>query len=312
MRCFIVLTCLAFAPPVAFAQQVQRFPKPARSPSGEVCVSAPALQVCRGTTDGEGHVTIRRAGRETVRWSASAPGVFGDLRVFRLGPDVLLVAVLDAVSNGLAVSTWTLTVTDGETVRYSFIARDFDPDGGSFGTWNRQLVLWGTEWQDMDDPSGRRGPGYYLVGRPFMPGPDGLVPVTDLPIRVRRLLHSFQRGPGGPVAWLSDRRSESLRHDPFWSGRPSGTAGILTAIEGDTVTVRAGDQNREIRLDAWNGGEDTGRFGDEATGRLFPPEYRPSSAEGEAVRVGAGPQDSTILWLVSSNGESYSGRIRTR
>lgn len=299
MRFLLLAVCL-IAAPVA-AQEVIAFPDPTRTDSGAVCTQAETVRVCRQPDGGVGRVVVMRSGRETLRWSAGDPALFHDLRVFRLAEDRFLVAVLDAVSNGIAISTWTLTVTDGETVLYSFLARDFDPEGGSFGTWNRQPVIWATEWQDMEDPSGRRGPGYYLIGRPFFLAPDGLVPVTDLPIRARRLLHSFRRGPGGPVAWLSDRRAESLRPDPFWSGRPSGTPGILTALEGDTVTVRAGDRNQKIRLDAWTGGEGTGRFGDGGTGRLFPPEYRPASAEGQTVQIGDGPDDSILLWLARSS-----------
>ncbi|MEO0557069.1 MAG: hypothetical protein AAF170_02680 [Bacteroidota bacterium] len=301
MRFLLALLSL-ITTPVA-AQSLVAFPEPTRTDSGAICTRFEAVRVCRQPDGDDGHVVVKRNGRETLRWSASYPGLFDDLRVFRLPDDRLLVAVLDAVSNGISISTRTLTVTDGNTVLYSFMARDFDPDGGSFGVWNRQPVLWATVWRGMDDPSGRRGPGYYLVGRPFFLGPDGLMPVADLPIRVRRLLHSFQRGPGGPVAWLSDRRAESRRHDPFWSGRSSGTPGIITSVDlaSSTVTVRVGDRDKEVRLNAWAGGEDRGRFGDAATGRLFPPGYMPTNIEGQLVQIGDGPDGLVVLWIEGIN-----------
>ena len=304
MRLLILLLCLTAAP--VAAQDIVAFPEPTRQANQDVCTSAPPIRVCRHASENGGRVVMSRDGEETVRWSASSPGIFDDLRVFRLSNDRYLVAVLDAVSNGLGVATWTLAVTDGERVVYRFVARDFDPEGGSFGMELRhpsgrrsQPVIWATEWQASDDPSGRRGPGYYLIGRPFYFSADGLVPAAHLPIRARRLLYSFRRGPGGPVAWLSDRRAESRRRDPFWSGRPSGTPGVIASIDltRATVVVRAGDQDMEVSLESWIGGAGTGRFGALASGRLFPPEYVPASAEGRTVRVGTGPEGSVILWL---------------
>lgn len=297
MRLLLALLSL-LTTPVA-AQDVIAFPEPTRTDSGAICTHSETVRVCRQPDEDGGQVVISQRGRETLRWAASYPGVFDDLRIFRLPDDRLLVAVLDAVSNGIAISTWTLTVTDGERVLYRFVVRDFDPEGGSFGTWNRQPVLWATEWQDAEDPSGRRGTGYYLVGRPFRLGTDGLVPVADLPIRTRRLLHSFRRGPGGPVTWLSDRRAESRRHDPDWSGRPGGTHGVITAFDlaSSKVTVRAGGRIREVGLAGPLPSMDSGRFGDAATGRLFPPGYVSVNALGQRVLVGAGPDGSVILWL---------------
>jgi hypothetical protein len=275
--------------------------EPTRSADGSVCVTDGSLRVCRKPIDGGGLVVASREGRETGQWAASYPGVFDDLRVARLGEDRLMVAVLDGVSNGIAIATWTLYFTDGDSVAYRFVVRDFDPEGGSFGLWNRQHVLWATEWHASEDPTGRRGPGTYIVGRPFRLGPNGLVPVTGLPIRARRLLFSFERAMGGPVQWLSDRRAETRHRDPFWSGRPSGTRGVISAVNlgGETpgVTVRAGDQIVDLRLDAWGGGAGTGRFGDAASGRLFPPDYVTTNLQGHSVRLGPGPDDSVILWL---------------
>ena len=301
MRCLLVLLCLASAPLAAEAQGVVSFPEPTRVTGGDICVRAAPLRVCRRATDEGGRVVVSRGGREAVTWAASSPGIVDDLRVFRLESGLVVVAVLDAVSNGIAIATWTLTVTDGRRVLYRFVARDFDPEGGSFGVWDRQPVLWATEWHDSEDPSGRRGPGYYLVGRPFRFGASELVPVTGLPLRARRLLFSFERGAGGAVRWLSDRRAQTRRRDPFWSGRPRGTPGVISTIDLDaetpSVTVRAGGRDVDVGLDSWGGGEGTGRLGDGVSGRLFPPEYVPADAVGRPVRVGPGPAGSRILWL---------------
>ena len=303
------LLLLSIALPLAVsAQPVVAFPEPTAESATRLCTEHEGERVCRTVdADGEGEVVVTRGGTERARWAATAPGAASDVRAFRVhigdGRDGLVVAVLDAVSNGLGVATWTLSVLpdDADAPAYSFVARDFGPEGGSFATWRGRPVIWATEWLDADDPSGRRGPGFYLVGRPFYLTAEGLAPAVGLPIRARRLLRPFRSEPGGPVGWLSSRAAETRRRDPFWGGRPGGVRGEVAAVgeadDGYPLVVRVGAEERTVRVDPWAGGAHAARLGDGATGRLYPIQYRPADLIGRAVRLGEGPDGTHVVWL---------------
>lgn len=289
---------LLFVPLAVAAQSVQPFTEVATEGRG-LCVERAAERVCWQSVgeDGDGRIEARR-NDGTVRWDTEPLGAQSGLRAFRvrLGEGMgLVVALRTAVSNGIGVETWTLVVLpdDASAPTVRFEARDIGADGAPLATWRGETVYWATDWQDADDPSGRRGNGFTFVGRPFVLGHDGLVPVTTLPIRSRRMLYDFRQEPGGPVAWLADRRAETRRRDPFWDGRPSGERGeIVEAGEGDAyaypLAVRVGGQRRTVEV----GGLEGVRLGDAATGRLFPAVYRPADLVGRRVRVGA-----RVVWL---------------
>lgn len=306
----LVLALLAL-PLVASAQRVTPFSEPVsgRAEGGgqQTCVAHDAVQVCRVATDAAGAVVVRRNGRETMRWAASAPGVYEAVHAFYVdgveGGRALVVAVLEAVSNGLAIDTWTVAVVpDGATApAYTFVSRSFGTRGESVAGWRGQPVVWATEWLDSEDPSGRRGRGFYLVGRPFVLGRAGLAPVPALPLRARRLLADFRSEPGGPVAWLSSRRGETRRGDALGVGRPAGETGLIERVDADQsdpavtrLTVRVGPTRRTVTL---GDGDPAARLGDTDSGRLFPPGYAPSDLTGRTVRVAAPPNGPTVLWL---------------
>jgi len=219
------------------------------------------------------------------------------------GRSGLVVAAREAISNGLGVEYWTMfVVPDGASEpAYQFTAEDLGPDSAPFATWNGKTVFWATEWQTADDPSGRRGPGTYLVGRPFRLGPTGLIPATTLPVRTRRMLSDFRRESGGPVAWLASRRAETRRVDPFGAGRAGGERAEIVEVgevaDGYPLTVRVGGRRRTFQVDPWAGGDTAARLADGATGRVFPPEYRPAGLVGRSVRLGTGPDGSSVIWL---------------
>lgn len=291
---------LLLLPLAVAAQPVQPFTEAARE-GRDLCVERAAERVCWRSVgaDGDGRIEVRRSDG-VVGWATESLSAQSDLRAFRvrLGDGAgLVVALRTAVSNGIAVETWTLAVLPDEasapTVRFE--ARDIGGEGAPFATWRGEMVVWATDWQDAEDPSGWRGTGFYFIGRPFVLGRDGLVPVTSLPIRSRRMLYDFRQERGGPVAWLADRRAETRRQDPFWGGRPEGVPGEVVAVgEGDayaySLTVRLGRASRTVTV----GGLDGVRLGDGATGRLFPAVYRPADLVGQGVRVA---EDPRVLWL---------------
>ena len=303
-------SCFAFLVPVLVgasvsAQSVQPFIEA----GGEgLCVSRGEERVCLRSVgaDGDGRVEVRRRGG-TVRWGSTLGyvGAQADLRAFRLdladGGGGLVVAERFAVSNGMAVETWTLSVLpdDAAAPTYRFEARDIGPEGAPFAQWRGETVYWATDWQTADDPSGRRGSGYYLVGRPFQLGRNGLVPVTSLPVRSRRMLYNFRTEAAGPVAWLSDRRAESRRADPFWGRRPSGSRGEIVRVEAledgaYALTVRLGARERTVRVGA---SSPAVRLGDGASGRLFPDAYRPSGLVGRSARLAPEVDGAAVVWL---------------
>lgn len=301
---------LALVPLAAVAQPVVSFsaPEAVSEIPPRVCVDLESTRVCR-TVDGEGdgRVEVEGAGFGGAAWRASAPGAVDDLRAFRVdlgdGRTALAVAVLEGVSNGLGVATWSVHVVPEGASRpaYGFVARDFDPAGGSFAAWTGRPVVWATEWLEAEDP--RRGPGSYLVGRPFVVGAERLVPAADLPIRARRLLREFRQERGGPVGWLSSRAAETRRRDPARPGAPGGDAGQIVSVrpgpDGFRVTWTDGATERALVVDPWSPPVDAeaARLGDRATGRLYPLAYRPADLDGRAAVLGAAADGTVVLWL---------------
>ena len=309
MRTLLLLAAVSLA---ASAQPVVSFSEPETISSvpPRVCVDLESTQVCRAVDDeGDGLIEVEGAGFGGASWRASAPGVVDDLRAFRValgdGRTALAVAVLEGISNGLGVATWSVHVVPEGAAQpaYGFIARDFDPAGGSFAAWDGRPVVWATEWMEAEDRSGRRGPGMYLVGRPFFVGAEGLAPAPDLPIRARRLLREFRQERGGPVGWLSSRAAETRRQDPARPGSPGDDAGRITAVrpgpDGFRVTWTDGEAERAFVVDPWSPPADAevARLGDRATGRLYPLAYRPADLEGRAAVIGPAAEGTVVLWL---------------
>lgn len=284
------LAAALFVAPASRAQTVAVSDSAAADGSGARCVRLGETTVCHTHTDAGSTVTVRERTQERASYEAGPSEGF-DLRAFAVG-DLLVVATLDNVSNGLGVTYWTLGVIPqgARAPAYSFTVEDFSPTGDSFGTWRGRAVLWATEWTTMPDPAGRRPPGMYVVGRPFTLGDDGLVPVRGLPIRARRFLRTFSRETGTPVEWLSERRAETLRTDPALVGlAPTTTRGTVTAASWDVsrpswealaVTLRTDDGLLTVRSAAGAPGDEAAptftHLGDAPTGRLWPADYRPA------------------------------------
>lgn len=286
----LLLALVLAAPAAAQPVLVAHSPEPGDE---RKCTTVGAPRVCAAfTADGNGFdVTVTNGGRETARWRHASPSSLHDIRVFRDG-DRLLVATFDTYSNGLGVKHWTLAVlpAGARTPAYSFGVDDFGATGGSFRTRRGRTVLWATEWTDMEDPSGQRRRGTYLVGRPFTLGEAGLVPATDQPIRARRLLFGFERERNHEIGEVRDRlfsrHAETWRTDPLHRGRSTTIRGrvasgsvVQTADQGTALRVglrTADGQTLTLTQSEYGSANTFSHVGDAATGRLWPEAYRPA------------------------------------
>jgi hypothetical protein len=322
---------LLIAPALRAQVAVTAWPVPAPSDvsSGPttLCTAHGPERLCRAPGDERGFVfTLERYGREARRWNADGWLDTG-FRVFDLpGDSMRLVANLDAVSSGLGVHYWTLYLfaetPEGWRPTGTVPIPEFGPEGGSFAE-DGGTVLWATEWLQGPDPRGRRGEGLYFVGRPFRLEGGRLVPAADLPVRARRFLNSFAEeryddAPATPAAWLSDRRAETRRTDPYLlDGETASVRGTVEAVtpqpaeEGTTnwvVRIRPAQGEPVVYTYAFGYGEHAGppfRYvGDAASGRLFPPGYLQADPAawlvGRRVRAATyadAHEPRVVLWL---------------
>jgi hypothetical protein len=251
-------------------------------------------RVCTCTRDTT--IVVRlESGGETVReWPAdyslagapeSLGAVQGDLDGD--GDGETIVSELTAVSNGLGVRHYRLSIFgDASRPPVQVNVQDFDPHG-SFVRPARggECRLIATRWAELPDPE--RGEGMYLVGQWMRYRPGRLEHEPDRPIVVRRLLNSFAAArwdtPGAPFAFLRhrDARAHAGHGMPPLPRHVRTEEGAFRSMRGDTVVVALepnvisghtlGDFHREE--DGWIF---TAWLVDGATGRPYPPGYRPS------------------------------------
>ncbi len=299
---------LLLAAPAA-AQRVS----PSTTPGpGRRCTALGTDEVCRTPVEGtDGPTAVGRMTRGTATWDVGWGPFVHDIRLVDLGA-MRAVATLGAISNGLGVSSWTIDLVpprSGAPVA-SFSVQEFVPEGRSTETRAGQTVFWATEWWSGPDPDGRRREGTYLVGRPFVLTPGGLVPAARLAIRARRMRTDFRTERGGPVRWLRDGRAVTWRTDPMLGGRPDVTRGVVTSAtlaslpeDGPVVTVTLrtdAEADLVITSNVWETSSAFGYVGDEATGRLWPAGYRPADVSawlvGHRVRIEVRGDSPTVLW----------------
>lgn len=168
-----------------------------------------------------------------------------------------VLAVLNAVSNGLGVAHWTLHVLEpGRPSPLSFSVAEYGE-----GTFPRReqgpgCDVLATAWRDLEDPL--RGSGLYFIGHRYTYREGALVPV-GAPVRVRRYLRDFRQGSGSasgepefppvghPAKWLSEGWAEAWPQEPLLDAPPTGQReGTVEAVEdGETLRFRV----------RWDGGE---------------------------------------------------------
>ena len=305
--------------PAAPAEAVEAFPAPV-GPHGDACARRGDVDVCRRRqASGAAEVVIERAGRRIAGWPVGAGAQAGAFAAFaadldRDGDQDHVVAVLTAVSNGRAVHTWTVHVVPGghAAPAYAFEVEDFGAGGQSFAQHRGRDVIWATEWTNAPDPSGSRGEGLYLLGRPMTLTSGGLVPATGLPLRARRLLSGFDPGSEeGAAGWLG-AGGENVQADLARAGCTSRARRVTVdeAREGEdryrnaALFVASGEAEWAYGAGPASGGS-ISHLGDAASGRLFPPAYRPprlaERLTGQALRLtecASGDWTRTrVLWL---------------
>lgn len=168
-----------------------------------------------------------------------------------------VLAVLNAVSNGLGVAHWTLRVLEpGRPSPLSFYVAEYGE-----GTFPRReqgpgCDVLATAWRDLEDSL--RGSGLYFIGHRYTYREGALVPV-GAPVLVRRYLRDFRQdsGPangepefppvGHPAKWLSEGWAEAWPQEPLLDAPPTGRR------EGTVEAVEDGEKLRfRVR---WDGGE---------------------------------------------------------
>lgn len=177
-----------------------------------------------------------RDGREQRAWTADP--MLGETSAFRVaradldgdGRDELVVGILDGVSNGMAVQSWTVcALEDGADTSGEGPARRLDPracvaaDDFPFfslpthAPGERGCRLLAARWRWGSEPG--RADGLYLVGR-WHALRDGVLESDDArPGIARRYLYRFaaqraalvESGATAPVAWWRDATTRVLR-----------------------------------------------------------------------------------------------------
>jgi LysM repeat protein len=322
---------------------VRRWPTPVEtvSASGEksACTTGPSgARVCavRPTAEtGEGLFLEEGGSRSQVSSEMPFMGQVDAFQVFEAdldgdGDSERVIATLAAVSNGLAVSTWTVYVLEkGHPTPLSFLVREYGEGTFLQRADKRGCDVLFTEWRDLEDPL--RGSGLYFIGNRSAYREGALVP-TGAPVRVRRYLREFRddfqdaqgdtwRLPvGKPARWLSQGWAEAWPQDPLLDeptqGQREGTVVAVERVKGEHGMALLQFQVR------WDGGETTwlkprellspdapAEEAFEALGHLptqqhFPEGYlpaRPEALVGARVRqtFSARPQEPrrALLWL---------------
>jgi LysM repeat protein len=167
----------------------------------------PGVELCKCAAprlpDDDTFLFSVRAGRVHKLWQAPTP--FSLERSFEVrradldgdGDDELIVADLEAVSNGMMVTTWRISVLeDLDAPRLSFAVHEYGD--ATLVRADRGCDLLATSWRWAEDPL--RGVGTYLVGRRLRYRDGALEPVAEFGVLARRLTYYFHldERPGPP------------------------------------------------------------------------------------------------------------------
>lgn len=287
------------------------------------CIALPdGRRVCSCVNDEAATLRLEADGRMVQQWPAELTFVGPDwFRVLHGDLDAdgraeLVVAQLQAASNGLGVHYWEISILDGRDPARPAVRLRVE-DFGEHGSFVRPAAggscrLLATRWADFDDP--RRGGGTYLVGQWMRYRGGRMEHDASRPVVARRLLDSFANArsetPDEPWAHLRHPNAELRTGSPVaelppLAGRARGT---IRGVRGDTVEValRSGVVER-YTLGLVH--EPSSRWSitrtalvDGATGRPYPAGYRPADPrwlEGAAVTVAIyRERPETVLLLI--------------
>jgi len=168
------------------------------STSSRICSCLKSTEFNKGT------ILIEKSGTVIREWDTPllAPLMSLNEYGFRVdaadlkgdGKEELIVAALDAVSNGMAVEYWTVWAVNGTAVSKPVSIMDYGRMG--FLTQNKAepgCKLLVTRWMEGYEP--KRKDGLYLVGQWFDIGnfeDGGSLMSADRPVIYRRYLYSFE------------------------------------------------------------------------------------------------------------------------
>ncbi len=277
------------------------------------CTELGELRACKCLTDEGTFVAVSLHGRKVGAVSVNAYlGQTDDFEVSRGDLDgdghaEVVVASRDSTSDGVAISRWTIAILDGRLLADGHADKSpvsFGVDDYGEGVVRRDGLLLLPEWQS------ERGGGLSLLGRPFRYERGALLPDARSPVMRRRLVQSFEeerngdlgagsRGLGRPGKWLSDGRCQGAGTDA--RGAVVERARIVGAgITNDRLMLvtRAGLKVRVLSASSGQGI----RLGDIATGRLYPPGYRPADPDALSGRhatlaKSADGAESLVVWV---------------
>ena len=221
------------------------------------CISVhEGIRICKGLSDSLDTFVLEKDGTRVLTWPGIASlGETADFLVLEGDLDndrhrELIVANHDSVSNGMGVSTWTISVISMNAGKdfappLTFSVEEYGSSGTFVSVGGRTNIL-ATRWQWSKDPKRKRGTGLYLLGQWWHYTEGQLVPAQNQRILARRFLQSFaderdntQESPAIPYSWLSSKRAETLAVDPLLrEKRESVMEGVITNVSAQKNTDR--------------------------------------------------------------------------
>ncbi len=183
----------------------------------------------------------------------------------------------------LGQSDWTVLTTDHDGApTATFSAGNFGSDAIVKGT--EACELFATDWVMADEPR-RDNDGWYLVGRRYTVGRDGLRPATGANIVARRLWDSYEPGLGRATNIVTGTPGADLGHpsaftrstEPELERRTDGatTWRASGALRSNLGTLVLSHDGQAVEVGASS--SPLRRLGDRATGLLYPRGYVPGN-----------------------------------
>jgi hypothetical protein len=266
------------------------------------CTERGDMRVCWEACADEPGIVVEVGGRRWASWSSSVHLEAPTLHVYDVdldgdGAPEHVVAHLVAVSNGMSTRTWQLAVLPDSAEDPNDIQR-FDVQELGHGTFIARdgggcdLLL--TEWRWLEDAL--LHPGLYLVGRRWRWADGALVAAG--PLLARRYTSEFRDWDApedGPVAYFA-AHTEVRGADSY--PPPDAFPWVVTSLEPPEGTPQptlrlGGRQPLTVAHTVWPGeGPTWERWGDAATGAVWPPGWVPVGVAGRRV----GLRDR-VVWL---------------
>lgn len=303
------------SPPKACSAERLPAPQPAQVPgcATAACVTLDGgwqrICSCEATQGTPGMVLIE-GGRPSTAWPAPVRHDSGNDPARTLGTatsfDVVKtdldgdgrrehVVAFRREANDVGMSQWNLAVLSGaqpQAAPLLFTAGNYGEGSLIRSQDHSGCDLLTTTWELAWEP-GRLNAGWTLLGRPMRYRQGALQPLRDQPILARRLYYSFEPGAvplpsgltvGTPLRDLTHHNANLRLVEPAAQAWNQGESNVAIAaahprLEPELGVVPDLRLEREgyrwqLTYQAWDQGFEG--LGDQASGRLFPPGYRPA------------------------------------